>query len=66
MIALQHSSELELASFTPLVFATTGGMGREAVVFYRRIASLLSRCSSTAYSRTLAFIVKIFCDVHPW
>ena len=27
---------------TPLVFATTGGMGREAIVFYRRLADLLS------------------------
>ena len=29
-------SRVEQASFTPLVFATTGGMGREAIVFYRR------------------------------
>ena len=26
--------EVELASFTPLVFGTTGGMGKEAVIFY--------------------------------
>ena len=26
--------EVELASFTPLVFSTTGGMGREGAVFY--------------------------------
>jgi len=25
--------EVEQASFTPLVFATTGGMGKEAMVF---------------------------------
>ena len=25
--------EIEQASFTPLVFATTGGMGREASIF---------------------------------
>ena len=25
--------EVEQASFTPLVFATTGGMGKEAIVF---------------------------------
>ena len=35
--------EVEQASFTPLVFTTTGGMGKEAVVFYRRLADLLSR-----------------------
>ena len=27
--------EVEKASLTPLVFATTGGMGKEATVFYR-------------------------------
>ena len=26
--------EVEHASFTPLVFATTGGMGKEATIFY--------------------------------
>ena len=34
--------EVELASFTPLVFSTTGGMGREGNVFYKRLASLLA------------------------
>ena len=33
--------EIEQASFTPLVFATTGGMGREVSVF---IADLLTCC----------------------
>ena len=47
--------EVEQASFTPLVFATTGGMGREAIVFYRRLADHLSRRGSS-YSQTLAFI----------
>ena len=40
---------------TPL-FATTGGMGREAIVFYRRLADHLFRRGSTSYSQTLAFI----------
>ena len=31
-------------------------MGREAIVFYRRLADHLSRRSSTSYSQTLAFI----------
>ena len=47
--------EVEKASFTPLVFATTGGMGKEATVFYRRLADLLSR-SNVVYSTTLAWI----------
>ena len=31
-------------------------MGREAIVFYRRLADHLSRRGSTSYSQTLAFI----------
>ena len=48
--------EVELASFTPLVFATTGGMGREAVTFYRRLAELLSKRKALSYSSTLAWL----------
>ena len=48
--------EVELASFTPLVFATTGGMGREAVTFYRRLAELLSKRKALTYSSTLAWL----------
>ena len=48
--------EVELASFTPLVFGTTGGMGKEALVFYCRLADRLSRHDSMSYSSTLAWI----------
>jgi len=48
--------EVELASFTPLVFATTGGMGKEAVTFYRRLAELLSKKNGLSYSNTLAWL----------
>ena len=67
--------EVEQASFTSLVFTTTGGMGKEAVVFYRRLADLLSRRSSTTYSRTesgldevhTVFFTVALCDsVHSW
>ena len=54
--------EAELASFTPLVFATTGGMSREALTFYRRLADLLSRRSAMAYSNTLAWL-RCTCSV---
>jgi len=46
----------ELASFTPLVFATTEGMGREAVTFYRRLAELLSKHKALSYGSTLAWL----------
>ena len=48
--------EVEKASFTPLVFVTTGGMGKEATVFYRRLADLLSRRNNMPYSTTLAWM----------
>ena len=48
--------EVEFASFTPLVFATTGGMGKETITFYRRLAELLSKRSALSYSSTLAWI----------
>ena len=44
-----------VASFTPLVFATTGGMGGEAVTCYRRLAELLSKRKALSYSSTLAW-----------
>eukprot|EP00731_Ephydatia_muelleri_P036835 Em0335g1a len=31
--------EVEHASFTPLIFSATGGLGREATVVYKRIAA---------------------------
>ena len=34
--------EIEHGSFTPLVFSTSGGMGKCASVTYKRLASLLS------------------------
>jgi len=48
--------EVELASFTPLVFATTdwpgGSMGREAVMFYRQLAEH----KALSYGSTLAWL----------
>ena len=44
--------EVEQASFTPLVFSTTGGIGRKALTFYRRLADMLSCHSSTSYRAT--------------
>ena len=38
----QRVREVELGSFTPIVFSTTGGMGTEAQTFFRRLAGQLS------------------------
>ena len=36
----QRIREVEHSSFTPLVFATTGGLGPAATAFYKRLASM--------------------------
>ena len=48
--------EVEMASFIPLVFATTGGMGREASAFYRRLADLMAAKNNSTYSTTMALM----------
>ena len=54
-----HVREVELASFTPLIFVTTGGMGNEALTFYHHLADLLSCHSAMAYSSTLVWLCRI-------
>jgi len=53
---------VEHGSFTPLVFPTFGGFGREATVFYSRLADLLSNLKSTAplTPRHFLYCVVIF------
>ena len=48
--------DIERGSFTPLILTTTGGMGREATVFYKRLASLLSEARNEAYSEVMGWI----------
>ena len=38
---------MECGSFTPLVFSTFGGLGREATIFYSRLADLLPKKHGT-------------------
>ena len=45
--------EVEHSSFTPLVFSASGGMGHEASVFYKWLASLLSDKWNDAYATVL-------------
>ena len=42
--------EVEHGIFTPLVFSTTGGMGCDATVFYKRLASMLALKREQPYS----------------
>ena len=47
---------VEKGSFTPLVFSTTGGMGKEALSFVKHLSSLMAEKTSQNYSHTVAYI----------
>ena len=47
---------MERATFTPLVMSATGGMGRAATTFYKRLASMISEKRNTEYSQTVNWI----------
>ena len=49
----QRISEVEHSSFSPLIFSSTGGMGKEATTFYKRLTSMLSEKWDQHYSITL-------------
>ena len=42
----QRIREVEMGSFTPLVFSTFGGMSHASTVFYKRLAFLVSERGS--------------------
>ena len=46
--------EIENATFSPLIFTTNGGMGREYQVFYNRLAQILATKWDTHTSQTTA------------
>ena len=57
--------EVEFASFTPLVFATTGSMGKEAITFYHWFADLLSKRNVSSHTSTLEWLRCIYL-FHCW
>ena len=52
----QRIREVELGTFTPLVFSTSGGMAKSASVAYKRLASLLARKRDQPYSLVIAWL----------
>ena len=50
--------EVEKGTFTPIVFSTTGGMGREAHNLFKNIAEKMSNKTGQRYSETIAFMRK--------
>ena len=47
---------MEHGSFTPMVFSACGGMGAEASVVVKKLASSLAAKRNEAYSRVVAWI----------
>ena len=52
----QRVREIEHGVFTPLVFSTTGGMGREAITFYKRLADKLAWKQQKPYSVVMSWL----------
>ena len=52
----QRIREVEHSTFTPLVLSTTGGMGRAATTFYKRLAAMLSEKRDVPYSKMIGWI----------
>ncbi len=48
--------EVEQGSFTPLVFSTSGGMGRAATVAYKRLATLIAAKREQPYSSVMGWL----------
>ena len=52
----QRIREIDRGSFTPLVLTTTGGMGDEANIFFKRLASLLSDKRGEDYCKVVSWL----------
>ena len=52
----QRVSEVKHGSFTPLVFAVTGGMGLSASIFYKHLASLIVQEKDRPYCQVTSWI----------
>jgi hypothetical protein len=52
----QRINVIELGSFTPIILSSTGGYAREATVFYKRLASLLSESRNEHYNITISWL----------
>ena len=51
----QRIREVEHATFTPLVLST-GGLARQAAVFYKRLANILSSKINQPYTKTINWL----------
>jgi hypothetical protein len=64
----QRIIKVEHGSFTPLVFSTTGGMGRQSTIFYSHLATPLGKMSAIQHNNGLALmplVILIAAFIHP-
>ena len=55
----QYSSrvlDIEHGTFTPLIFTTTGGMGKECLNYHSRLAELIAIKKGEDYAKTISWI----------
>ena len=52
----ERIQNIEHGTFTPLVFACTGGMGRECKKFYARLAEAIAKKRKTRYSSCVTWV----------
>jgi hypothetical protein len=52
----QRINEVEMGSFTPVIFSATGGMGKAATIFYQRLAHMVSERRNESYSSTISWM----------
>ena len=52
----QRIREVERGVFTPLVLSTTGGMGREATTFYKRLADMIAQKRQHPYPVVMGWL----------
>ena len=52
----ERVNNVEYGTFTPLVFSTNGGMGRECQLFYKRLGLMLAEKRSVPLQESIAYI----------
>jgi hypothetical protein len=52
----QRINEIEHGSFTPLIFSTSGGMGKAASIFYKRLGGMLAEKRHQPYSNCMRWL----------
>ena len=48
--------DIEHGTFTPLVFTTTGGMGKECLMYHSRLAQLIAIKKGEQYAKTISWV----------